>query len=361
MILNEYEPSAPATVLISGVARGYGYGLLNNRTWVPAGTPATRPDRVTAWPSSIRPRDATSAMLGAVGVGGTLTGPDGRAARAGDTRTHAASTASTADPTPTMRLPTMSTRELYALGRSGALVRSPSRWASLAHSSRSIGSASTSATRASACATTSSTSRSSPRRSSSRQGARCMDCGIPFCHEGCPLGNLIPDWNDLVYRGKWRDAIDQLHATNNFPEFTGRICPAPCESACVLAINDEPVTIEQIEMAIAERAFEEGWVVPDHAGAQDRKEGRCDRRRSRRSGRGRRAQPLRPSRHRVRARRGPRRTDAIRRAGRQAREVDHRSPCRHPPPRGHQVRLPHRRRRATSPPPSLPSATTRSW
>ena len=95
-----------------------------------------------------------------------------------------------------------------------------------------------------------------------RQGARCMDCGIPFCHEGCPLGNLIPDWNDLVYRGKWREAIDQLHATNNFPEFTGRICPAPCESACVLAINDDAVTIEQIELAIAERAFNEGWIVP---------------------------------------------------------------------------------------------------
>jgi len=96
-----------------------------------------------------------------------------------------------------------------------------------------------------------------------RQGARCMDCGIPFCHEGCPLGNLIPDWNDLVYRDKWREAIDQLHATNNFPEFTGRICPAPCESACVLSINDDPVTIEQIEMAIAERAFAEGWVAPN--------------------------------------------------------------------------------------------------
>ena len=96
-----------------------------------------------------------------------------------------------------------------------------------------------------------------------RQGARCMDCGVPFCHEGCPLGNLIPDWNDLVYRGKWREAIDQLHATNNFPEFTGRICPAPCESACVLAINDDPVTIEQIEMSIAERAFDEGWVVAE--------------------------------------------------------------------------------------------------
>ena len=96
-----------------------------------------------------------------------------------------------------------------------------------------------------------------------RQGARCMDCGVPFCHEGCPLGNLIPDWNDLVYRGKWREAIEQLHATNNFPEFTGRICPAPCESACVLAVNSDAVTIEQIEMAIAERAFEEGWVVPE--------------------------------------------------------------------------------------------------
>jgi glutamate synthase (NADPH/NADH) small chain len=96
-----------------------------------------------------------------------------------------------------------------------------------------------------------------------RQGARCMDCGVPFCHEGCPLGNLIPDWNDLVYRDKWQDAIVQLHATNNFPEFTGRICPAPCESACVLAINDDAVTIEQIEMAIAERAFDEGWVVPE--------------------------------------------------------------------------------------------------
>ena len=99
-----------------------------------------------------------------------------------------------------------------------------------------------------------------------RQGARCMDCGIPFCHEGCPLGNLIPDWNDLVYRGKWRDAIDRLHATNNFPEFTGRICPAPCESACVLAINDESVTIEQIELAIVERAFQSGWIVPEPPG-----------------------------------------------------------------------------------------------
>ena len=95
------------------------------------------------------------------------------------------------------------------------------------------------------------------------QGARCMECGVPFCHNGCPLGNLIPDWNDLVYRDRWRAAIDQLHATNNFPEFTGRICPAPCESACVLDINDDPVTIEQIELGIINRAFAEGWVVPD--------------------------------------------------------------------------------------------------
>jgi glutamate synthase (NADPH) small chain len=94
------------------------------------------------------------------------------------------------------------------------------------------------------------------------QGARCMECGVPFCHSGCPLGNLIPDWNDLVYRDRWKDAIDALHATNNFPEFTGRICPAPCESACVLDINDDPVTIKQIELSIIERAFEEGWVKP---------------------------------------------------------------------------------------------------
>ncbi|MGD0380846.1 MAG: glutamate synthase subunit beta [Acidimicrobiales bacterium] len=95
-----------------------------------------------------------------------------------------------------------------------------------------------------------------------RQGARCMDCGIPFCHEGCPLGNLIPEWNDLVYRGDWPEALERLHATNNFPEFTGRLCPAPCEGACVLGINAEPVTIERIEYEIAERGWGEGWVTP---------------------------------------------------------------------------------------------------
>jgi glutamate synthase (NADPH/NADH) small chain len=95
------------------------------------------------------------------------------------------------------------------------------------------------------------------------QAARCMDCGVPFCNNGCPLGNLIPDWNDLVRTGQWREAIDQLHATNNFPEFTGLVCPAPCESACVLDINDDPVMIKQIEWAIIERAFEEGWVTAE--------------------------------------------------------------------------------------------------
>src|ERR1044071_6572085 len=94
------------------------------------------------------------------------------------------------------------------------------------------------------------------------QGARCMDCGIPFCHQGCPLGNLIPDWNDLVYRGRWRAAIDRLHTTNNFPEFTGKLCPAPCEGSCVLGINDDPVTIKSIEATIIDRAWDEGWVVP---------------------------------------------------------------------------------------------------
>ena len=94
------------------------------------------------------------------------------------------------------------------------------------------------------------------------QASRCMDCGIPFCNQGCPLGNLIPDWNDLVYRDRWRDAIERLHATNNFPEFTGRLCPAPCEAACVLGINQDPVTIKQVEISIIEHAWEQGWVQP---------------------------------------------------------------------------------------------------
>jgi len=94
------------------------------------------------------------------------------------------------------------------------------------------------------------------------QASRCMDCGIPFCNNGCPLGNLIPDWNDLVYKNEWKRAIESLHATNNFPEFTGRLCPAPCEAACVLGINEDPVTIKQVEVEIIERAWNEGWVYP---------------------------------------------------------------------------------------------------
>src|SRR3954452_18485294 len=94
------------------------------------------------------------------------------------------------------------------------------------------------------------------------QAGRCMDCGIPFCNNGCPLANLIPDWNDLVYRDHWHDAIERLHATNNFPEFTGRLCPAPCEAACVLGINADPVTIKQVEVSIVDRAWDEGWVQP---------------------------------------------------------------------------------------------------
>ena len=97
------------------------------------------------------------------------------------------------------------------------------------------------------------------------QAARCMDCGVPFCHTGCPLGNIIPDWNDLVYRDRWHEAIDRLHLTNNFPEFTGRLCPAPCEASCVLGINEPAVTIKQIEVSIIDRAFQEGWVKPQPA------------------------------------------------------------------------------------------------
>src|SRR5438093_623646 len=104
------------------------------------------------------------------------------------------------------------------------------------------------------------------------QGARCMDCGIPFCHtgtllngmaSGCPINNLIPEWNDLVYRGLWREALERLHKTNNFPDFTGRVCPAPCEGSCVLGINAPPVTIKNIECSIADRGWEEGWIVPE--------------------------------------------------------------------------------------------------
>ena len=102
-----------------------------------------------------------------------------------------------------------------------------------------------------------------PEKEVREQGARCMDCGVPFCHNGCPLGNIIPDWNDLVYNAHWREALESLHATNNFPEFTGRICPAPCEEACVLNINDDPVTIEYIEKSIVARGWTEDWISPE--------------------------------------------------------------------------------------------------
>jgi glutamate synthase (NADPH) small chain len=102
-----------------------------------------------------------------------------------------------------------------------------------------------------------------PEENIRQQGARCMDCGVPFCHNGCPVNNIIPDWNDLVYRGRWKEAVRVLHSTNNFPEFTGRICPAPCEASCVLGINEPPVTIKQIEKTVIDRAFEAGYIVPE--------------------------------------------------------------------------------------------------
>ncbi len=108
------------------------------------------------------------------------------------------------------------------------------------------------------------------------QGARCMDCGVPFCQSatGCPIDNLIPEWNDLVYNNRWKEAIERLHKTNNFPEFTGRTCPAPCEGACVLGITDPPVTIKNIENAIVDRAWAEGWIKPNAAENANRQESR---------------------------------------------------------------------------------------
>ena len=192
------------------------------------------------------------------------------------------------------------------------------------------------------------------------QGARCMDCGIPFCHEGCPLGNLIPDWNDLVYRDRWRDALTKLHATNNFPEFTGLICPAPCESACVLDINDDAVTIEQIELAIVTRGFEEGWIAPEPPDV------RTDRTvaviGSGPPGLAVAAElnKLGHARHGLRARRGARRAAALRRAGREAREVDHRPAREAARGRGHRVPL-RRRRRQRRERRRAARATTTPW
>ena len=126
----------------------------------------------------------------------------------------------------------------------------------------------------------------SPEEALREQGARCMDCGVPFCHtgqviggaaSGCPINNLIPEWNDLVYRGHWREALNRLHQTNNFPEFTGRVCPAPCEGSCVLGISDNPVTIKTIEQAIIDKGFEAGWVLRRTSVSAHRQTGRRDR------------------------------------------------------------------------------------
>ena len=126
------------------------------------------------------------------------------------------------------------------------------------------------------------------------QAARCMDCGIPFCHNGCPVNNQIPDWNDLVYHGDWRRALANLHSTNNFPEFTGRVCPAPCEASCTLNLIDQPVTIKTIECAIVDRGFEAGWVTPEPPQAQDRQAHRRRRLRAGRPRRGAAARARRP-------------------------------------------------------------------
>ena len=184
------------------------------------------------------------------------------------------------------------------------------------------------------------------------QASRCMDCGIPFCHDGCPLGNLIPEWNDLVYRDHWREAIDRLHATNNFPEFTGRLCPAPCEAACVLGINADPVTIKQVEVEIIDRAFSEGWVAPGAADRAHRQVGGRRRLGPGRAGRRPAADPGRPHRRRVRAGRPHRRPAALRHPRVQDGEAPPRPPPRADAGRGHRVpaldQRRRRRRRSTS-------------
>ena len=145
-------------------------------------------------------------------------------------------------------------------------------WASQPDSSSICASCRSTARRPSACSDWNEFHHHMEEKQLRQQGARCMDCGVPFCHtgklisgmaSGCPINNLIPEWNDLVYRGLWKEALERLHKTNNFPEFTGRVCPAPCEGSCVLGINEPPVTIKNIECAIIDRGLEEGWVVPE--------------------------------------------------------------------------------------------------
>ena len=187
-----------------------------------------------------------------------------------------------------------------------------------------------------------------------------MDCGIPFCNNGCPLGNLIPDWNDLVYRDHWRDAIERLHATNNFPEFTGRLCPAPCEAACVLGINADPVTIKQVEVEIVDRAWTKGWIIPQPPLGAHRQAGRGDRLGPGRPGRRPAAHPRRPRRRRARAGRPHRRAAALRHPRVQDGEAPPRAPPRPDAGRGHRVPRPTPRSAATSTstccwPPTTPS------
>ena len=199
-----------------------------------------------------------------------------------------------------------------------------------------------------------------PNEELRRQGSRCMDCGVPFCNSACPLGNLIPDWNDLVRRDDWEAAIGQLHATNNFPEFTGLICPAPCESACVLDIADDAGD-DQADRVLDRRPGVQRGL--DHAAAAelaDRQDGRRHRLRARRARRRRRAEPGRPPGHRLRARRGRRRPDAIRRPRREAREVDDRPPRRAARGRGRRSSSAASTSAARSRPRSCDPATTRS-
>ena len=170
------------------------------------------------------------------------------------------------------------------------------------------------------------------------QAARCMDCGVAFCHSGCPLGNLIPEWNEFVARDDYVGASERLHATNNFPEFTGWICPAPCEAACVLALNTDPVTIKQVELSIVQRAFDESIVLPQPPRRAHRQAGRGDRLGPGRTGRRAAAHPRRARGDRLRARRPARRPAALRHPGFQDAQGHHRPPAGADARRGHRVR-----------------------
>ena len=187
-----------------------------------------------------------------------------------------------------------------------------------------------------------------PEEHLATQGARCMDCGVPFCqsHDGCPIDNLIPEWNDLVYQGRWREALRRLEKTNNFPEFTGRVCPAPCEGACVLGITDPAVTIKNIENAIVDRGFEEGWIVPRPPARRTGKTVAVVGSGTGRARRGGAVEQRRPLRHRVRARGPDRRPADVRHPEHEARQAPGRRPADRPDARrGHRIRHRSARRR----------------